>query len=57
MIALFFVVSARGGGVSRAGLASLLNAVNPPLKVLDLVVLFLDKCYKVLVAQGEHGVV
>ena len=41
--ALFFTVSAEGGGVPCAGFASLLHAGNFPLKVLDLVVLFFDE--------------
>ena len=57
MISLFFKVSAQGGGVPRAGLAWLLNAVNFLLMVLDLVVMFFDKGPKALVARGERGVV
>ena len=57
MIALFFAVIAQGGEVPRAGLASLLKAGNFPLLVLDLVVLFLDKCHEALVARGKRGVV
>ena len=57
MIALLFAVSTQGGGVTPSGLASLLNAVNFPLKVLDLVVLFFDKCHEALIARGERGVV
>ena len=57
MIPLLFAVSAKGGGVPWAGLGlGFLEAGEFYLKVLEVVILLLDKGHEALVGVCESGV-